>query len=293
MSSTMSVGMIRGWLPLALLALVGCGPSEELQQQLQQQLADLTLVSAQRDSLLQEVADHARHMSEISAELAKVQVEGKALTVTAESPIQAARDSVLQKIKYITTRVNQTEARLRESRRRIRALTRLSDSLRTTLEETIANYESVIATQRETIAQLTEAVTNLKADNVRLAAQVDTLEAEASTVYYVIGTKDELLEQGLVKKEGGARFLFIFGKRGETLVPARDLDPSQFTAIDKREVTEIPLPEPDKTYRVASRQDLAYLETPPDEKGRITGDLRIASPDEFWTASKFLIIVQR
>ena len=279
-----------GLLPVALLALGACqfGPSPETQQKLR----DLETVSAQKDSLLLAVAEHARMMSEISAELAAVQVRGKQLEVSTESPLAAARDTMIQKIRYLTARVDESDQRLRDSRRRIQELTSLSDSLRATLEATIDNYERVLETQRETIASLTEQLNNLEVENVRLAAQVDTLEAENTTVYYVIGTKDELLERGIVEKEGGARFLFIFGKRGETLVPTRNLDPGAFTAINKREVTEIALPDADREYRIASRQALEYLATPPDEKGRIAGSLEITAPEEFWSASKFLIIVQ-
>jgi cell division protein FtsB len=278
----------RAWLPLVLMALAGCGPSEEVRQKLN----ELAVATAQRDSLLLEVADNARLMSEISAELAAVRIEGDRLVVGAESPIQARRDSLLETIKYVTARVENTEGRLRQSRARIRALSALSDSLRGTLEETISNYESVIDAQRETIAQLTEQLEALHAENAQLVAQVDTLEAETNTVFYVIGTKDELLEQGIVRKEGGARFLFIFGKRGETLVPARELDHSAFTSINRREVTEIELPAAEEEYKIVSRQDVTYLETPPDEKGRVYGNLRITSPDEFWSVSKYLIIVQ-
>ncbi len=278
----------RVWLPVTLMALVSCGPSEEVRQKLN----ELALASAQRDSLLQEVADNARLMSEIGAELAAVQIEGERLMVAAESPMQARRDSVLEKIRYVTARVEQTEARLRANRARIRDLSQLSDSLRTTLEVTIANYESVIEAQKQTIARLTEQVETLHEENVQLAAQVDTLEAETNTVFYVIGTKDELLERGIIRKEGGARFLFIFGKRGETLVPARELDESAFTRIDKRLVTEIELPIAEERYEIVSRQDIGFLESPPDDKGRVSGSIQITSPDDFWGGSRFLIIVQ-
>lgn len=288
MSVTRSVGPARALIPLSLAALVACGPSEEVQQK----LAELETVSAQKDSLLLTVADYGRLVSDISAELAKVEVRGRELAVSTESPLAATRDSMIEKIRYLTERVDQSARQLRASRRRIEELTQLSDSLRTTLETTIANYESVIESQRERIAALTTQVAELETRNAELAAEVDTLTTEANTVYYVVGTKDELLQKGLVQKEGGARFLFIFGKRGETLVPARDLEPSEFTAIDKREVREIPLPEPDEEYTIASRHDLSYLETPPDEKGKIHGSIRIAEPDRFWSTSKFLIIVR-
>jgi hypothetical protein len=109
-----------------------------------------------------------------------------------------------------------------------------------------------------------------------------------NTAYYIVGTKDELLERGIIVKEGGARVLFIFGKAGETLQPARDLDPGQFTPINLTEVREITLPDSTAEYLIASRQDLAYLEVPPveGEKPRVRGSVRIGAPEQFWLPSR-------
>jgi predicted nuclease with TOPRIM domain len=277
---------------LVAVSVVACGPPSE-------RIAELEAAAAQRDTLLQEVTDLAQLMSDVNAELADVQLEGVELAQS-ESPRQAARDSMLTKIRVLNDRFDSTATRLDNSRRRIRSLTSVSDSMRTQLEETITNYERMLEAQRTNIAALTEQVQSLETEKVRLAATVDTLSAEVdtlrtatSTVYYIVGTKDQLLEAGVVEKEGGARFLFIFGKRGETLVPAREIDISLFTPVNMWETTEIALPSPEKRYRIASRQDLLYLAEPPDEKGRVMGPtLRIGSPEGFWKASKYLILVE-
>ena len=64
-------------LVLALLAVNGCkqGPSVETQ-------AEMSKVSNERDRLIQEVAENARMMSEISASLAKVRIPSKQLHVS-------------------------------------------------------------------------------------------------------------------------------------------------------------------------------------------------------------------
>jgi len=111
-------------------------------------------------------------------------------------------------------------------------------------------------------------------------------------VYYIIGTKDELLHKGIVIQTGGSRFPLLFSKVGQTIVPARELDPSVFTKINKRTVTEIALPAADKTYRIASRQDLEGLAAPPANGGQVVGTLKIANPDKFWLTSRFLILIQ-
>lgn len=284
-------GVRMGCLATAMLFAVGCGPSAEIREQ----LAQAEIVTAQKDSLVEAVAEYAQVMSEISAELAAVEIAGQELLIAVESPIAASRDSMLGKIRIMSARMEESETRLRQSRRRIAGLTHLSDSLRTMMDSTISNYENVLATHRQSIDALTERVTGLEAQAEMLAAEVGALEdemTEASTVYYTIATKDELLERGIIEKQGGARTFFIFGKRGETLVPGRDLSPDDFTAIDSREISEIPLPDPEVGYTVVSLHNLAYLENAPDEDGKIHGSLRIASPSEFWSASPFLIIVE-
>lgn len=287
---------ILGIVGLALTGALACTgrPSAALQARID----SLQNASNERDRLVQEMAQDARMISDISAELAKVQVRGK-LNVSSESPGQASRDSMVQKVRYIATRLSQSESALRSSERRVRSLTGLSDSLRNTLAATIANYDSVIAGQREQLVAFAAQIDTLKGENTALlavnVALKDTLNdvsLRENTVYYVIGTKDELVQRGVVEETGGSRFLFILWKSGKSLQPARALDPGVFTAIDRRQVTTIPLPDTTKAYRIASRQDLSSLATPPDESGKLHGSVQIARPEHFWAASKFLIIVQ-
>lgn len=281
---------------LAVLAVAACqqGPSPAVQRQLEQ----FSVVSAQKDSLLQEMAQTARLIGEVSSELAKVATRERlaAAKITSESPMTAQRDTLLWQVRDVVTRVREGEGRLRDSRRRIQALTQVSDSIKAQLESTVAQFEAALEAQKQTVTALSEQIQNLQAENATLTVKTVALEETVkhmATGYYVVGTKEELLERGIVVEEGGSRVLFIFGKRGKTLQPARDLPVSQFTPIDYRQVTEIPLPDPEATYRVASRQSLEFLAEPPSEQGEIrASSLRITSPDQFWLPSKFLIIVK-
>ncbi len=281
---------------LALLLALAC--SQKPSPEMQARLDSLQTAASERDRLVQEMAQNARMLSDISLELSKVQLRAK-LDVSSESPGQAARDSVVQRVRYIATRLNQTEGQLRQSERRLRSLTSVSDSLRTTLQATIANYDTIVATQRDQLMSFAAQIDTLKGQNTALTATnlaltdtVNDLSLRENTVYYVIGTKDELSRRGIVQETGGSRFLFVFWKSGKSLQPSRALDPSAFTAIDKRQVTSIQLPDSSKTYRIASRQDLSSLATAPDGDGKIYGSVQIAAPERFWAASKYLIIVE-
>jgi uncharacterized coiled-coil protein SlyX len=275
----MNLKLIAGAL---LVAVSGaCGTSAETERK----LAELELANAQKDSLMQEIALSSRLLSDVSVEIAKVQVRGNRLAVSSESPLTAQRDTMLAKLRYVVARVRETEQQLGQSRARIRNLTSLSDSLRGMLDSTVTNLQTVIAEQKNTIDWLTQRVETLTAENLAMS---DSL----SIVYYVIGTRDELKQRGLLVEEGGSRVLFILWRTGRTLAPARNLDPSLFTAVDKRATIEIPLPDSTAEYRIASRQNLDALATP--RKGNRVRDvpsLQIASPEDFWRNSRFLIIV--
>jgi len=278
------------WLSIALIVALSCkqGPSPETQARID----SLSQASAQKDGLVEEIAGNTRFVSEISAELAKAAVPPKKLKVSSESPLRASRDTLIQKIRYITARVREIEPKLQDSERRISELTSISDSLRNALAATMQNLQGVIDSQKEQIAALTEQVETLTAENVALKDTIENMSTEANTVYYVVGTKDELEQKGIVKEEGGARFLFVLWKSGKTLVPARSLDPSVFTPVDRRHFSQLPLPATDKEYRIVSRQDVGALETPPSGDGTITGRVKIADSARFWANSKYLSSVE-
>jgi len=284
------------WLSLAILVVGAVGCERGVSPEVQAQLASLDTLEAQRDSLFTEVADNARLLNDLNTDLNKVEGLTELDSTAVESPIGAQRATLRHKVQQVTTRLAETERRLASSRAQLRRTHQESDTLKArvaSLEQTVAGFEEMVASQRVTITTLTDRVTALEAETVALRDTVTTLATRQSTAYYVVGTKDELLQRGIIVKEGGARVLFIFGKAGETLRPARELDPSQFTAINLREVTEIPLPDSTADYVIASRQDLSYLAQPPEEGGRIHGQVRIEAPEQFWMPSKFLIVVKK
>src|ERR1041385_2154497 len=272
-------------LKFSLAALVfivaACGTSAETERK----LAELEQVNLQKDSLMQEVAISSRLISDVNVELAKVKVRRNRLHVSSESPITAANDTLVAKLRYVIARVSETENALAQSRERVKNLTALSDSLRAAYDSTVGNLQAVIASQKTTIDLLTDQVNTLTAENVALR---DSL----ATGYYIIGTRDELKKKGILTEQGGGRVLFILWRTGKTLQPARNLDPRDFTAIDTRQVTQIPLASATAHYQIASLQDLSSVAEQRDHnKYAGVPFLTITSPADFWRTSKFLVII--
>src|SRR2546425_9582697 len=273
--------MLKFTAATLVFAIAACGTSAETERK----LAELEEANAQKDSLMQEVAISSRLISDVNVELGKARIRNNRLHVSSESPITASNDTLIAKLRYVVARVGETERALDESRQRIKNLTSLSDSLRSTLDSTVTNLQAVIGSQKTTIDLLTEQVNTLTTENVALR---DSL----STGYYVIGTRAELKKKGILTEQGGGRVLFILWRTGKTLQPARNLNPKLFTAIDTRQVTQIPLPSATAEYRVASLQDLDYIaEERHDNKYSSVPSLTITSPVDFWRTSKFLIVI--
>jgi uncharacterized coiled-coil protein SlyX len=166
--------------------------------------------------------------------------------------------------------------------------------LRHTVDQQRADYEATIAKQTAQIAGLNSKVDTMSTENTRLMGETKTLTdtvtqltTVVNTAYYVIGTKDDLVKQGILVEEGHRRFL-LFG--GRSLSPARELDPAKFTRIDRSKDKVINFPEGD--FMIFTRQNPAYASPFASKDGAISGGLRIDQPERFWEASKFLIIVK-
>ena len=202
----------------------------------------------------------------------------------------AYRANLLGKVKDVT-------ALLSASRARVRRFAANNSALKTQIDQyqqTITSLQAMVDRQKQDILVLTGRVDSLTTANTQLAAgeaavtdTMHTLRRENNTVYYIIGTKDDLEKRGIVVEEG-SKFLF-FGHHA--LVPARKLDPSAFTAIDKFSTTSITIPNPDKGYKIVSRQDPSLVDQPLTSAGKPGGELHISDPTTFWSASKYLIII--
>lgn len=261
---------------------------------------------AMKNDLLNEVMTSAQFINEINAELSKARAlqasGGPELSSESEmARVQSEQKAVVGKIQHLVARLDSVEGHVATLRQRAQSLSKKDaqlvtqvaeyektiQGLRATLDQQGVDYKAIIDKQNEQIALL-------QSDNVRLAGEraalsdtVGQLTVERNTAYYIIGTKDELVDKGVLVEEGGRRFL-VFG--GRDVEPARALDPASFTRIDKIRDRVITLP--DGEYKILSRQDPTFVSPFAIKDGKLSGGLRIDQPDEFWRNSRFLILVK-
>ncbi len=299
---------------IVVAVFAGCVSKSKYDQVVfdQQQLIE------QKDSLVADVLATSQLITEINTEFAQVKSLGMTPTAGGDRPLTGKpeeRAIMLGKVREVLARLNTAEAQIDSQKRRISSLggerTRLMAQL-TSFQQTIEQMrtaaqeqEAVIADQRFQILTLTsrldtvthtvatleyQAAVTAQQVAVEQAALRDTLSRtsdEANAVYYIVGTKDELLKAGVVVNEG-SKFL-IFG--GRTLQPARNLDPDRFTRLDRRRDTVLTVPDHSKSYSIVTRQSPSFLASTVLPDGKVKGDLHISSP-EFWAPGRYLILVR-
>ena len=284
------------------LFATACVSKSEYDRQMQNAAA----LSAEKDSLLNEVVATSQFIAEVNSEIDQVRDAKPVAAANGEmeniSPVEARR-RLGERVNQLTERVRESEERLAQSRRRVSQLSTsgaTQSAQMVAFDSTLRQFQVIMDNQKGEIVALMEQVNILSSENAalretntRLASDIDTLSAERAaltaeqnTVYWVAGKKDDLIRRGIVVQRGGMLGI------GKTQVLARTLDASDFTAIDRSQETELELPNPSKMYRMISANDVAGLDST-QRSGRFKGSVKIQAPAVFWRPSKFLVLIEQ
>lgn len=286
---------------LALSALSACkdqaavARADTLEGRLTEQQSLANQLASQKDSLVRVVLDADAFLGQMDSAISTV----KGLPRGKRSASDPLADQLLAR-KEMQERVNALVMRAQVTASQLAALQRKqneAEKQNAAMQSELADQASKIDSDAQLIADLGATIERQNAQIATLEARLDSLNTEVRTLgtkhykaYYVIGTEKELMDKGLVLKEGGANLLIA--RPGRTLVPARVLNPDVFTAIDQRETMTIEVPDTTRRYRVISRQSLDAAEVSWREGTSFKGPLKITKPDEFWAPSRFLIVVR-
>lgn len=199
------------------------------------------------------------------------------------------RRQALDRIETLRASINQSKERIRTLEENLKN----SGVKVTGLERLIANLKRDVATRETLVADLTSRVDSLqnevggltvavqqKSDTLRTREQqIEEKRRELAVVYYMVGTKDELSDKGVIKSTGG--FLGI----GKTVVPTGSLAQGEFKALDTDHADVIPIPA--EKARVISAQPASSYELRP-VNGQV--ELHIIDPVEFRRVKQVVIL---
>jgi chaperonin cofactor prefoldin len=258
-------------------------PEKSQQLQIQKELNDVSNV---RDSLLQVVAESAKLINEVDAELARIS-EAPAGTL---SP--ASKQSIKDRLFALDVKIAKNKKQMAALQQKIKKATGQNNELSAqvaTLAQIVDEHQKTVESQSARIADLEFQLGVLAEDKKRISDSLSEertvrteIENDKNTAYIVVGTIDELEEKGIIRKEGKTLF---FGGRW---VPVPTADLSLFTKIDIRKKQSIELPPGMVLEKVISAHNSKFLEADPATAGPPM--LNITKPEQFWKTDRQLII---
>jgi hypothetical protein len=280
---------------LGLLLITGCGKKKEKQiLDLQANNAKLQTEFNQKDSLLNELFVS---INQIEQNLADITAREKLIT---DAPVDEkkmdmdVRDKIMDEIISINNMIEMNKKQLAVLKDQLKR----SDVKTSALQETIKLLTSRLEEKEQEISGLKEQLVKLNFKIEELNATVDTLREETAsqskvisqqdamlgemnTIWYVVGTKKDLTDKGIIEKAGG----MLSGN----MKMSEMINPDYFTVSDMRKISVISF-ESSKAELVTIHPEGSYKFIIENEK--IKG-LEITNPKDFWKSSRFLVIMTR
>jgi len=273
----------------AILAFSSCNRKEL--ERLKQENEQMQQTLEQRDG---DVNNMISILNDIEENLTNIRTREERLVRITSTP-----ESRIGKVEYIQHEIMAIDELMRKNRENLELLTQ---RLKTTtgekqqLEKMIANLHTSIANKdREIqtlianmeqlnvkISDLYGTVSRLEVDKTELEITIELQEREMNQRFYIIGDRKALREQEIIERKGGVLGI------GKVDKLADNPDPAQFTAIDLREITIFPF-DARKAELLTVHPSDSYIIRPSDDGKRLVS-FEITLPEEFWKASKFMVL---
>jgi len=241
----------------------------------------------------QKINGYLADFNAIQDNINQIKEKEKIITVNASSGSemnQSQRDQInadIQLIYDLMTKNKQMiynlNKKLKKSNQRIVELEKMIATLNSQLEEKdkqINDLKSQLEKLHFDVARLNSNIDSLSTTNKDKENTINQKTSELNTAYYAFGTKKELINNKVITKEGG----FIGIGKSEKL--SQDFNKEYFTKIDITKTTKIPIMS--KKARMVTTHPASSYHFEGENK---VDNLVITNIQDFWSASKYLVIV--
>jgi TolA-binding protein len=254
------------------------GTGDPVQQENAKLKSDLQAQTAAVDSFMSA-------FNEIQDNLNTIKEKEKIVSNTSkEANVKSKEDQINEDISAIYELMEKNRQKVASLSSKLKKANVKIEELNKMIENLTAQLTAKDAEITELKAQLERM--NIEINEMQLASQVKDEEitqktSKLNTAYYAYGTAKELKRQGVITKEGG----FIGLGKSESMM--KDFNKNYFTKIDITQTTSIPLAAK-KAKLLTSHPSGSYKFDGPEGK---VEKLTITNPDEFWSTSKYLVVI--
>jgi hypothetical protein len=279
------------YLLLILPLFVGCDNKKKELETLQARYDSLLSIGFTKDTALY---SYIESFNKIQANLDSIKQAEMLISQNTASNGEIEADQKEQ----INRDINMIYDMLRKNKETIadlRSRLKQSGGKVTELEKMIDRMAQQIEEKDAQVAQLTTRLEDMNIQIEVLTSDIDRLTAEGesksqtiseqtialNTAWFVVGTKRELLDHNVISREGG------FIGLGADKKLKKDFDKGYFTTIDITTFNSIPL----------SKKKVTFITSHPSKSYKLYGtekasdSLVITDPGEFWSISKYLVIM--
>jgi chromosome segregation ATPase len=249
------------------------------------------VVNARNDKIL----DYVSSFNQIQGRLDSIKRIQKILNVNLSDPNrevqQTEKDKIIDDINQINNLINENkkliaslQSKLKKSNLKVAELEKMILGYQKQVEEKDAEISALNAQLEKmqiNISELNQTITVISDDNQKKSETIKQQKDEMNVAWYCFGTKAELYENKVIDKAGGVLGL------GKTMKMKSDFNNDYFKKVDIRNFSEVMLMV--KKARI--------ITTHPEGSFHFTGteksveNLVIDKPEEFWKASKYLVVV--
>ncbi len=227
-----------------------------------------------------------RGFNEIQDNLDEIKQKEKIVSEMSKDPEsrKSKEQQIVDDIQSIYDIMNKNKQRLASMKSKLKDSNKRNDELEKFISRLTVEIEQKDAQINDLKGQLEKMnveLTNLNL-NYEEATQESAVKTEKlNTAYYAFGTSKELIKNNVLTKEGG------FIGMGKTAKMKSDFNKAYFTKVDASVFTEI----------VLSAKKAKLVTTHPAGSYKIEGaegkaeKLVITNAEDFWSASKYLVIV--
>lgn len=222
------------------VAMVSCNQEQEKAEAQQKQDS---LLQAQQDSLLDVFKGE---LELIQQTVKQVNSNNGIFTLDTSENAVLSKESIINQVENLDKLLETNQKQLSDLYQRMRDSKVKNDELEkmlSTMQETLASRETqinelmtMLANKDIKIDQILNRVDSMRISNIELTEEVIKMDEEMHIVHYVVGEAKELKENGIITKEGG-----LLGLGASKKLDVSQLDISQFTESDQRDLVSIPL----------------------------------------------------
>lgn len=242
-------------------------------------------LKAEKDSSQAATQGFIEAFNEIQDNLNTIKEKEKIVTAASkEANVKSKEDQINEDIQAIYELMEKNRQKVASLSSKLKKANVQIDQLNKMIENLNAQLQAKDAEIAELKTQLERM--NIEINELQLASQVKDEQIaqttnKLNTAYYAYGTAKELKRQGVITKEGG----FIGLGKSEAMM--KDFNRNYFTKIDITQTNSIPLAAK-KAKLLTSHPSGSYKFEGPEGK---VEKLTILNADEFWSNSKYLVII--